>query len=189
MLSSTQTWLNPEIRDVNDPGEITQPSEPQCPLWSEKRGQALCLLQHATRPGRVWKGRGRRLSLARLLLRDAGPLQAEGSPHSGAHSALPPPLESTRYLGIHPRQVTHRGGWFLSTAGDDGPVSWRPLGEKTEGSPALKGVRGPQCFCISLLYFQLGEAIQATHALLWARGTERSLQLGLRPPQLTPSMP
>lgn len=143
-------------------------------------------------PGQEGSGRaGKRLSLARLLLRDAGPHpKLRAHPHSGAHSALPPPPGEHEVPG-HPSSPSHSPRGLVSEyrSGDDGPVSWRPLGEKTEGSPALKGVRGPQCFCISLLYFQLGEAIQATHALLCGPGDREACQLGLVHPTLTPSMP
>lgn len=64
----------------------------------KSEGQALCLLQHATRPGRVWKGREETVS---------GPPALEGCWTSSQAEGSPPlwhvhPMESTRHLGIHP---------------------------------------------------------------------------------------
>lgn len=184
MLSSTQSWLNPEIWDVNDPGEITQSSEPRCPLWSEKQGPSP-LLAPSMPPGQEGSGRARkRPSLAHLLLRDAGPHPTlRAHPHSGAHRALPPPPGEHEVPG-HPSWPSHSPRGLVSEyrSRDDGPACWCPLGEKTEGSPALKGVRGPLYFCISKL-----EKPSRPHMLSYVShrpGTEKPPSSGTSTPRL-----
>lgn len=82
----------------------------------KSKGQALYLLLACHQARRGLEGLGRN-HIWPACSRDALPYPTlRAHPHSGAHSALPPPPREHRYLGTHPRQVTHRGGWLLSTA-------------------------------------------------------------------------
>lgn len=97
------------------PEKLLSPSEPRCALPSDPR--ALC----SPSPRRAQKSEARPPLVSLLrgpLLGGCSPLsQADGSPHSGAHNHLPStPKEGMRCWVADPRRVTHRGGWFLSTA-------------------------------------------------------------------------
>lgn len=149
----------------------------------KSKGQALYLLPacHQARKGLERPGRNR---IWPACSRDAVPYPTlRAHPHSGAHSALPPPPREHEVPG-HPSSPSHSPRGLASEyhSGDDGPVSWRPLGEKTQGSPALRGVRGPLYFCISNL-----EKPSRPHMLSYVGhrpGTEKPPRLGTSTPCL-----
>lgn len=119
------------------------PSEPQCPLLSD-RGWAMS----SAHPPSMW------LHLEGLGRDHLWPIYSEGaSPWGMPHliprrrptSTLEPTATSLppeRAQGTRSRtcaKYSPRGLVSEYHSGDDGPVSWFPLGKKIQGSPALLG--------------------------------------------------